>query len=986
MHACDIGDSGALPSARTSGKEPSMKHIIGLSCILMASISLAAENMAPKAKVSASSEYSADYLAKFAVDGTVPEAEGQDDAKQAWAVNGQLSGGKGEFFLEWPAPIQVAEIVYFGRTGWSMLDTWKDYEVYLDDSTTPATKGTFELKPDGQRIKIKPQMLRKLRLKFLSAYGPHNPGASEIAVYPASPTESDLERFASPPSPLKENLLSGALGFRDILVIQRHSMPLSHVYTYHAEGFLPGGGLYVFTPGPDGGKLRELVSSPNGEILDCDLSYDAKEVVYSWKRKGTPLRCGLWETAEEHPRGVPEENYQVFKINLDGTGLTQLTDGKYHNLNACWLPDGGIAFISDRKPAYAYCFVTTSPVMYRMERDGSKQTRLSSNYLMDFTPSVLNDGRIIYTRWEYVDRPAAPIQSFWTMHPDGTGVSGFFGNRVLDPGTFMQPRAIPGTSKVICTMTGHNGAARGAIGIIDPSKGANAQESIENLTPEINIGKVDKGMGNILCNAGPYEAPYPIDQKQFLVSRSGEIQLRLFDASLPPVKVLKPKGGMGFYNPIPVMPRARPPILQSHLPKDTTEHTATVFITDVYNGLEPHIKRGEVKQIAVVEEISKSTFTPLLTSVPGACGYAANTAFGFQFPLVSCGATYAPKKLWGYADVSPDGSACFKVPAETPIHFQALDAQGRNLQRMRTFTHFMPGEVQGCVGCHSDRNSVAMPSRPTGLFSRLAPQELRPPEWGLKGFSYREVVQPVLDRYCIRCHNERSAPKGVYLSGDMTDFFNVSYDILARKGTIGEWRPGEHGVPVASGHEGRSPYTSWISTINGAEYNILMVAPKTWGSPASKLADLVLAGHPDTNGVARFKMDTNSQRRIMAWIDLNVPYYPNSRVSYADTMGCRRLYPAGLNETLKKVAVERCNSCHAKGIPRTFYIRVEKPELNNFLLAPLAKSAGGTEACGKPIFMSTNDADYQAILNTFAPIQKIMKDKPRDDMPGCQPE
>ena len=965
-----------------------MKHIIVLTCMLLGNSGFAqenpatpCENLALKAKVSASSEFSADYLAKFAVDGVVPDAEGRDDAKRAWAVNGAQSGGKGEFVLEWPAPIPLAEIVYFGRTGWSMLDMWKDYEVYLDGNTEPAATGTFELKHGPQRIKVKSQAVQKIRIQFLSAHGNFNPGASEIAVYSTCPSDKDLDSLSSPPSPLKDKLWSGELGFKDILLIQRHRMDLSHVYTYHAEGFLPGGGLYVHTPGPDGGKMRQLVASPDGEIIDCDLSYDAKEVVFSWKRQGTPLRCGLWETTEEHPRGVPEENYQVFSIHLDGTGLTQLTDGKYHNLNACWLPDGGIAFISDRKPAYAYCFVTTSPVMYRMESDGSKQTRLSSNYLMDFTPAVLNDGRIIYTRWEYVDRPACPIQSFWTMHPDGTGVSGFYGNRVLDPGTFMQPRAIPGTSTVICMMTGHNGSARGAIGIIDPSRGANAQESIQNLTPEIDIGKVDKGMGNQLCNAGPYEAPYPIDRKHFLVSRTGEIQLRTMDASIAPASLLKPRDGMGFYNPIPVSPRARPPVIQSHLPREKAESTATVFITDVYNGLTPHVKRGEVKQIAVVEEIAKSTYTPLLTAVPGACGYAANTAFGFQFPLVSCGATYAPKKIWGYADVAPDGSACFKVPAETPVHFQILDSQGRNLQRMRTFTHFMPGEVQGCTGCHSDRNSLTTQSRSNRQYTALKPQDLQPPEWGLKGFSYREVVQPVLDQYCISCHNERTAPKSVDLSGDMTDFFNVSYDILARKGTIGEWKPGEHGVAVASGQEGRSPYTNWISTINGAEYNILMVTPKTWGSPASKLADLVLDGHPDAKGKPRFQMDVKSQRRVMAWIDLNVPYYPNSRVSYADTMGCRRLFPSALDATLRQVAESRCISCHTKDIPRTFYIRVEKPELNNFLLAPLAKSAGGTEACGRPIFASKDDPDYQAILKTFGPIRKTMKDQPRDDMP-----
>jgi len=171
-----------------------------------------------------------------------------------------------------------------------------------------------------------------------------------------------------------------------------------------------------------------------------------------------------------------------------------------------------------------------------------------------------------------------------------------------------------------------------------------------------------------------------------------------------------------------------------------------------------------------------------------------------------------------YADVAADRSACFKVPAETPVHFQILDSQDRNLQRMRTFTHFMPGEVQGCTGCHSDRNSLNTQSRSNTQFTAL-----KPPEWGLKGFSYREVVQPVLDQYCI--------------------------------------------------------------------------------------------------------------------------------------------------------------SCHTKDIPRTFYIRVEKPELNNFLLAPLAKSAGGSETCSKPIFASKDDPDYQAILKTFEPIRQTMKDQPRDDMP-----
>ncbi len=964
----------------TRQKETIQHALVFLLFVGATACSMAAlpENLAPKAKVWASSEFSDEYAARYAVDGMVPEADSKCDVRQAWCIHRATAGDQAEFTLEWPAPIAVAELVYFGRTAQILTECWKDYEVYCDGDTQPVARGSFQMVHGPQRIAIAPRRLQKLRLKFLNSYGPHNPGASEIAVYPSSPTDEQLAKLLVPTSPLADTLARGALGFRDLLVIKRHSMHLSHVYVYHAEGFQPGGGLYVWAPGPGGGKLRELVASPEGEIIDCDLSYDAKAVVFSWKRRGTVLQRGLWEQTTEHDRTVPEENYQVYRINIDGTALTQLTDGPHNNLDACWLPDGGIAFLSDRKPAYAYCFVTTSPVLYRMERDGSRQRRLSSNYLMDFTPAVLNDGRIVYTRWEYVDRGACPIQSLWTIHPDGTGLAGYFKNRMLAPGTLMEAHAIPGTTKVLALATNHNGDRRGGICVIDVRRGANAKEAIRIVTPEVDIFRVSDVFGNGLD--GPYETPYPIDDRHYLVSRQGSLQLRDFDGTSP-ATLLRPNGGMGFYSPRPLMPRVRPPVIPSVLPAEPQGSWATVFLSDVYQGLEPHVPRGEIKQIAVVQEIEKSKFVPLYTQVPGCSGYAANSAFGFQFPLVSCGATYAPKKVWGYAEVNTDGSACFKVPAEVPIYFLALDQHGRAVQRMRTFTHLMPGEVQSCTGCHTERNYATPRSR---LTASTAVQELQRPEWGWQGFSYRAVVQPVLDRYCIQCHNARASPKGVDLSGDMTDFFNVSYDILARKGTLGELHPEVHGVALSSGEEGRSPYTSWISSINGAEYNILMVQPKTWGSPASKLAGLILAGHPDAQGQPRVQMDRPSRRRVMAWIDLNVPYYPTSYSSYPNTMGCRHLFPLELDATLKKIAATRCAGCHPQGLPRKFYTRITNPQLNNFLLAPLAKQVGGTEACGKAVFASTDDPDYQMILKTFEPVTAMLQELPREDLPGLE--
>ncbi|MCX6902394.1 MAG: hypothetical protein NTW03_02705 [Verrucomicrobia bacterium] len=380
------------------------------------------------------------------------------------------------------------------------------------------------------------------------------------------------------------------------------------------------------------------------------------------------------------------------------------------------------------------------------------------------------------------------------------------------------------------------------------------------------------------------------------------------------MRLVRPQGSMGLYNPQPLRPRPRPPVLAEQaglvrspafrrqgaeaptvpdvpkaLPAEagTTNDMsrasgewATVVLQDIYRGLEPLVKRGEVKEICVVEEMRKAVRTDV-----------NHRAFGFQFPVISCGATYAGKTIWGYAPVAPDGSACFQVPAGRPIYFMALDAQGRAVQRMRTFTHLMAGETQGCVGCHEPRQQTV--AAPTVAPPR--PDKLRPPEWGDGvGFDYSAVVQPVLDRHCVRCHSGPTPPRRVDLCGDKTDFFNVSYETLAR----GRRRAGEA--------EWDSPYVSWIPTYNGMEQNILEVTPKAWGSPRSKLADLLLSGHPETNGLPRVRMEPREKRRILAWIDLNVPYYGTSETAYPEKKGCRQLYPAELDKTLAEVSKRRC--------------------------------------------------------------------------------
>ncbi len=261
------------------------------------------------------------------------------------------------------------------------------------------------------------------------------------------------------------------------------------------------------------------------------------------------------------------------------------------------------------------------------------------------------------------------------------------------------------------------------------------------------------------------------------------------------------------------------------------------------------------------------------------------------------------------------------------------------------------------------------------------PESLAPPEWGTEHFDYSRVVQPVLDKHCVKCHSGPEPPKRVDLTGGKTEWFNVSYDTLSQR------------------------YVSWINTCNGQEANILQITPKAWGSPASKLTPILMGAHVDKEGKPRFTLTDAERRRLFTWIDLNIPYYSTYDMAYPDIEGGRRLVPKDLRARLAEVAQRRCIECHQKGVATRGYIRVTEPELNDFLAAPLAKAAGGRGSCvakpepdalseletrnSKPetaaaIFATKDDPDYQLLLKCFDPLRALLAQKPRMDMPGAQ--
>jgi len=304
------------------------------------------------------------------------------------------------------------------------------------------------------------------------------------------------------------------------------------------------------------------------------------------------------------------------------------------------------------------------------------------------------------------------------------------------------------------------------------------------------------------------------------------------------------------------------------------------------------------------------------------------------------------------------------------------------VQRMRTFTHLMPGEVQGCVGCHADRNYVVQANKKSPMAISREAEQLTEPEWGVTGFSYTQLVQPIFDKHCIKCHGRHDPAGGLELTGDKTDFFNMSYENLVRKGT-----------PSVDFLNGNGPgsfdnkYTKWIPTYNGQEANILRIEPGEWGAKASLLGQIVESGHSNKEGRSRITLSRDEKLKIFLWMDLNVPYYAGSNSNYQSNRGCRQQIPKDFITIFEDVTARRCVSCHKHNnnksvfsYPNQFALRVENPELNPIFLAPLNPEDGGSGKCEVIVFKDTMDQDYVRLLKTFDHLNKMLAIMPRMDM------
>jgi len=653
--------------------------------------------------------------------------------------------------------------------------------------------------------------------------------------------------------------------------------------------------------------------APTGDIekpvamLGFDLSFDGSRALFCMK-------------------GEDEKAYHLYEIGIHGNNLRQITSGGYSDIDPIYLPGNGYAFLSTRADVYAQCGMwARSYILTRCDADGSNIYILSPGTEPEFSPSLLDDGRILFTRWEYIDKFANRIQSLWTMRTDGTAVAAFWGNQSVHPDHIGEARQIPNTTKVLFTGFGHHDVWVGCIGIVDPKEGLNFPNGIWKVTqgmrwPEVGDGPVPTShLTEQYHPSGKYAAyktPYPLGEELFLVSaRTGALwiggmrsahdptigRFKLYLMDIYGNRELIHEGDNNVLYAQPVRPRKRPHPLPdiADLPGSEKDHPAIrpgfFFSSNIFENTPPEVRKHG-KYLRVVESMPKNYSVGIVHSGGRPFGSEGpNTAWGawgekflpgktptpttdltwgdaavVQGPVTSVTGPLSAKQIHGIVPIREDGSVSFKVPPCRMFYFQVLDGHHRAVHTMRSWVSVRPGEYRGCTGCHEAHNSapVVQPGR-----VQTAPDAIQPPPWGVHSLSYVKDIQPIFDRACAECHQG---------GGKAVEILNLTLRPDASKTpssmggvkrwggifpepyltlTLGKDHHKFRGTPRVAASRN---YVGLPST-NLTRYDTL--PPLTYLSPKSKL----IANAMDTKRCGR-TLAPEDLRMLIAWVDLWAMY------------------------------------------------------------------------------------------------------------------
>ncbi|MDO4569839.1 MAG: hypothetical protein Q4D38_05610 [Planctomycetia bacterium] len=707
-------------------------------------------------------------------------------------------------------------------------------------------------------------------------------------------------------------------GVEKVVFVERATFQSSHYYTDYIDGsrFF---GTDICILDLKTGEVTKLLpdSMKSGIINRFDISFDAKKIVFDWKKDN-------------------KSGFHIWEIGVDGTNLRQLTfpqddDAKMvekyaiyrsqprhwvrkpecypvnfgvyqrwtDDMHPCYLSDGGIAFVSTRCRHGILCDgddVLTTTVLYRMDAEGKKIEKLTNSAVSEATPVLLDDGRILYTRWEYVDKGGSCVKCLWSMKQDGSGSAEVFGGTHAMPPSILHGRRIPGqkslytaTAAPHCPQTGV-----GTIVRIDTSRDIRSADAMEHMTPETKC----RGEGNYIHTNPPqvshvemrgpcFADAWPLDKETLLMSamlddkafwyRPDGYGIYLYNGPSD-YELLYRSAGTSCWAPTPLLPRAVPPLNVSPLDEALADgasregkfhgrKAAVCLVADVYVGMEG-IQRGEAKYLRINEQLPR----PWSARRMWGNDYQNNPGVDVYDQQHSpAGATHLGVRVqWGVVPIEEDGSAHFYVPADGNVFFQVLDENFQEIQRERTYVNYRPGETRACIGCHE-----AQQTTPSEVLRQMPRAFEREPSWpagqpgekeGARCISFVADVQPILDAKCVVCHNGEFEKDGVVvqpdLRGTLTPFFNVAYENL-----LGFRCSRDHSYSVSERPAHRSLVGRVVREIHPKVGNAEYFPPKTLGSTTAPLVRMLRDGHYDV------QLTQEEMIRITTWIDSNCQYY-----------------------------------------------------------------------------------------------------------------
>ena len=710
-----------------------------------------------------------------------------------------------------------------------------------------------------------------------------------------------------------------------ILFAKRFNYQGLHIYDTFYQ-WRPGGGIYILenpADPPEQHRVRAVIDATTPETLgegtyfDPSLSWDATKILFSFK-------------------GSPHGNSTIYEIGIDGKNLRQITNldnlgnpykgtgGGHHDVKPSYLADGRIVFCSTRYSGLVPCANNGVTILHVVNPDGSDIHTISVNNVTEFDPVQLSDGRILFGRWEYIDKNALTIQSLWTVMPDGTLETALYANNMVFPEAVLQAKPVPEAEHLIVgTFAPHNAPPRGTIAIIDTRVGKNDEAAIFNFESP-NRPTYDRGDScdpwalseNVVLYSGipPGDnvPQLPADVAQNQRRNTPKLNALMLIDRTGAKTVVHSDPHFDLHNPIPIVPRPLPTIIA-----DTTNRamiTGDFFVYDVYEGM-PEVERGSIKWLRIVEETSR------VSESPG--GNPMNQVFS-----ISAALAWSPKIYHGIVPVEEDGSVYFEAPSGRAIFFQVLDEDYRLVRSMRTFIQAAPGTTRSCTGCHEYKFSVA----PTAHQARRLGQQPTIPRdesWGSGYLDYPSMVQPILDKRCVSCHGgEKGFAGGLDLSGGWTEWFNVSYENLTAR------REKQYTADLISG----------ICCMNGTAYwSCKIFDPYEHGTGNAPLAEILLSEPHKTHA----NLTQAERELIFTWIDSNGLYFGSW--DYTKTGAVAGEHVRAKSKLIVEMKQADCAKCHLDGgnNVRRFddWINLEHPERSRILRAPLAREGGGEALC-----------------------------------------